>query len=82
MGYLFKDYLTTIKFEIIQKKGTLNFRKLKLSFSVLNRLHHLGWGRLFQYTELEEMLGYASGVDDNLCYEGRGWQRATEYQNF
>ena len=29
-----------------------------------------GWGRLFQYTELEEMLGYASGVDDNLCYEG------------
>ena len=20
------------------------------------------------------MLGYASGVDDNLCYEGRGWQ--------
>ena len=28
------------------------------------------------------MLGYASGVDDNLCYEGRGWQRATEYQNF
>ena len=22
-----------------------------------------GWGRLFQYTELEEMLGYASGVD-------------------
>ena len=29
-----------------------------------------GWGRLYQFTELEEMLGYSSGVDDNLCYEG------------
>ena len=25
------------------------------------------------------MLGYASGVDDNLCYEGRGWQATAEY---
>ena len=64
------------------KKGNTKLSKTENQFSVLNRLHHLGWGRLFQYTELEEMLGYASGVDDNLCYEGRGWQRATEYQNF
>ena len=28
-----------------------------------------GWGRMFEYQELDELLGLASGVDGNLRYE-------------